>query len=132
MSMKELEGKELVLRITGAVEQSNLVEFEKQALLVIDGIKTTLETDNDFVEAEGNIKGCQLMENRIATARSTALANTEAIAELIKTTERLEAKFRETRLLLNGKVPTTRLKPYSQHHQQGMVSQLTGQRSTPP
>jgi len=106
MSMKELEGTELVLRISGAVEQSNLKEFEEQALAVISAINTDLETDEDFATAESNIKGCQLMENRIATARSTALANTEAIAALIQTTERLEAKFRQTRLLLNGKVKT--------------------------
>ncbi|HAS95479.1 TPA: hypothetical protein DCS99_03625 [Candidatus Wolfebacteria bacterium] len=106
MSMKELEGTELVLRISGAVEQSNLKEFEEQALAVIEAINTDLNTDEDFFTAEANIKGCQLMENRIATARSTALTNTEAIAALIQTTERLEAKFRETRLLLNGKVKT--------------------------
>jgi len=106
MSMKELEGTELVLRITGAVEQSNLKEFETQALEVIAGINTTLETDEDFSTAEANIKACQTMENRIATARNTALANTAEIAELIATTQRLEAKFRDTRLNLNGKVKT--------------------------
>ena len=104
--MKSLEGTELVLRISGAVEQSNLKEFEEQALAVIEGINTNLNTDEDFAVAESNIKGCQLIENHIATARSTALTNTEAIAALIQTTERLEAKFRETRLLLNGKVKT--------------------------
>ena len=101
MSMKELEGTELVLRITGSVEQSNLKEFETQALEVIAGINTKLETDQDFADADVNIKGCQTMEARISTARSTALANTAAIAELIKTTERLEEKFRETRLSLS-------------------------------
>ena len=106
MSMKELEGTELVLRISGAVEQSNLKEFEEQALAVIEAINTDLNTDEDFFTAEANIKGCQLIENRIATARSTALTNTAAIAALIQTTERLEARFRETRLLLNGKVKT--------------------------
>ena len=104
MKMKELEGTELVLRISGAVEQSNLTEFEEQAIAVIESINTELETDEDFATAEANIKGCQLMENRIATARSTALANTAAIAELIKTTERLEARFRETRLKLKNLV----------------------------
>jgi hypothetical protein len=103
-NMKSLEGTELVLRISGEVEQSNLQEFETQALAVIENINTNLETDEDFAEAEVNIKGCQLMENRIATARSSALANTAAIAELIKTTERLEAKFRETRLKLKNLV----------------------------
>lgn len=103
-NMKSLEGTELVLRISGAVEQSNLKEFEEQALAVISAINTNLETDEDFAEAETNIKGCQLMENRIATARSTALANTAEIAELIKTTGRLEDKFRETRLKLKNLV----------------------------
>jgi len=114
MSMKELEGTELVLRISGAVEQSNLKEFEDQALAVIEGINTDLETDEDFAEAEKNIKGCQLIENRIATARSTALASTEAIAALIQTTERLEAKFRETRLMLSKMVVKEKLRRVSE------------------
>jgi hypothetical protein len=105
-NLESLESKQLVLKITGAVEQSNLAEFEKQALAVISSINTVLETDEQFAEAEANVKFCQQIEIRIATARSTALASTEAIAKLIATTERLEAKFRETRLSLNSKVKT--------------------------
>jgi len=105
-NLESLEGKQLVLRITGSVEQSNLAEFEQQAMTVIAGINLVLETDEQFAEAESSIKSCKLMEDRIATARGTALVSTKAIAELIQTTERLEAKFRETRLLLNNKVRT--------------------------
>ena len=106
IDMKTIEGKELVLRITGEVQSSNLSEFEKDALEVIENINTDLDTDQDFVEAEQNIKSCNLIEIRIHNARQAALNSTEDIATLITTTERLEAKFRETRLGLNKKVKT--------------------------
>ena len=106
IDMKTIEGKELVLRITGEVQSSNLSEFEKDALEVIENINTDLDTDQDFVEAEQNIKSCNLIEIRIHNARQAALTSTEDIATLITTTERLEAKFRETRLGLNKKVKT--------------------------
>jgi len=102
--LKGLEGKELVLRITGGVQSSNLAGFEKDALEVIGNINTDLNTDQDFVEAEQNIKSCDLIETRIHNARQDALTSTEDIAALITTTERLEAKFREVRLVLNKKV----------------------------
>lgn len=105
-NLESLEEKQLVLRISGAVEQSNLSEFEQDALAVIASINTVLDTDEQFAEAEANVKFCQQIENRIATARGTALSSTKAIAELIATTERLEVKFRETRLFLNSKVKT--------------------------
>jgi hypothetical protein len=105
-NLESLEGKQLVLRISGAVEQSNMAEFEETALLVISSINTDLQTDEDFAAAEADIKSCQLIETRIHNARQDALNSTAAIATLITTTERLEAKFRETRLLLNRLVKT--------------------------
>jgi len=105
-NMELLESKQLVLRISGAVESSNLAEFEETAMMVIGSIKTDLQTDDDFAEAESNIKSCQLIESRIHNARQDAINSTASIATLIATTERLEAKFRETRLLLNSKVKT--------------------------
>jgi hypothetical protein len=105
-NLEALEGKQLVLRISGAVESSNMTEFEETALAVIASINTDLQTDDDFAEAEANVKSCQLIETRIHNARQDAINSTAAIATLIATTEKLEAKFRETRLLLNRLVKT--------------------------
>jgi len=103
---EKFEKQQLVIKVTGQVVSSNLAEFEKQALAVLSSINTKLETDDDFAEAEQSIKDCQLVENRIFQARQDALNNTADIAALIATTERLEAKYREMRLLLTRNVKT--------------------------
>lgn len=105
-TMESLEGKQLVLRISGAVEQSNLAEFEETAFAVISSINTDLQTDEDFATAELDIKSIQRIETRIHNARQDALSNTAEIATLIATTERLEAQFREKRLFLTRSVKT--------------------------
>jgi len=105
-NFEEFEKKQLILKISGEVQQSNLAEFEEAALLVIGAINTDLQTDQDFSEAEQNVKSCEAIEVRIAQARQDAIMQTADIAALIQTTERLEAKFRQTRLMLDGKVKT--------------------------
>jgi len=105
-NFEEFEKKQLILKISGEVQQSNIAEFEEAALLVIGAINTDLQTDADFAEAEQNVKSCKAIELRIAQARQDAIMQTADIAALIQTTERLEAKFRQTRLMLDGKVKT--------------------------
>jgi len=105
-NLESLEKKELIIRITGEVQETNFDEFEKQSLIVISGINRKLETDEHFAEAEQNIKFCKTIANRIANARNDALHRTKAISELIATTSRVEAKFDEVRLILTKLVGT--------------------------
>lgn len=104
--MKELIDKQLIVKITGAVHQSNIADFEVTALKVVNGINTELQTDDDFAEAEQNIKDCTLVETRLQQAKDDALNETKEISDLLRTIDRLTAKFRDTRLLLNNKVNT--------------------------
>jgi len=103
-NFEEFEKKQLVIKITGAVQESNLAEFEERAISVLSSIKMELETDEDFAEAEHNTKSCKLIEQRIAQARQDAIMQTADIAALIKTTSRLEDKFKTVRLALEKKV----------------------------
>jgi len=105
-NLELLESKQLILKISGEVQQSNLAEFEENAIAVIESINTDLQTDEDFAETEQNIKSCSLIETRIANARTDAINSTKEIAALINTTTRLEEKFRAMRLRLTGLVKT--------------------------
>lgn len=105
-NLESLEGKQLILRISGSVQQSNLADFEETANAVLESINLDLQTDEDFAEAEQNIKSCQLIETRLKNAKNDALNNTKEISDLISTIDRLDAKFRQTRLNLKGKVTT--------------------------
>ena len=114
LTMKDVENKQLVLRITGSVQQSNLKEFESAAMSVIAGIKTDLQTDDDFAEAENNIKSCKLIEIRVGQARNDALQSTKEIADLVNAVERIERKFRDTRLTLERQVKNEKEKRKSE------------------
>jgi hypothetical protein len=104
MNMELLTGKELIVRVSGAIEQSNLAEFEADALAVIKSINLALETDEDFATAKQNIKDCKTIADRIHNARQDALNSTKAISDMVTTTERLELAFDRVRLDLTGKV----------------------------
>jgi len=114
LTMKDVENKQLILRITGSVQQSNLAEFERNAMSVIATIKTDLQTDDDFATAEENIKSCKLIEIRVGQARNDALQSTKEIADLVDAVERIERKFRDTRLILERQVKTEKEKRKSE------------------
>lgn len=102
--MKELIGKEIILHVSGTVQNTNLSEFEASANAVISSINMVLETDQDFAEAKENIKACKEVEIRIGNAKNQAINSIAEVAEQNRILERLEAKFREIRLTLNRTV----------------------------
>lgn len=102
--MKSLETKELVLKVTGEVQASNIKEFQKEALQHIANIKTELVTDQDFAEAKQVVKSCKVVEDRIANAVNQAVMSMETVAEIRTIAEKLRDKFRDTRLMLDKKV----------------------------
>ena len=126
-SFQEFEKKHLVIKITGAVQESNLAEFEEKALVVLSSINMDLTTDDQFSEAEQNVKDCKLIEQRIAQARQNAIMQTTDIAAIIKTTEILEGKFRTVRLALEKKVVSEKelrkneILTAARNHIQGML-----------
>jgi hypothetical protein len=101
---KPSEIKDLVIRLTGEVQESNLAEFKESALAVIGNIKTDLVTDNDFVTAEQAIKDCKLAEQRIAQAKQDGMHSTASISELFGTMDELAGELSKTRLSLEKQV----------------------------
>jgi hypothetical protein len=104
--MIDIQSTELILRVTGEVQASNIKEFETQALLYIDQIKTELVTDQDFAEAKQVVKSCKVAEDRIANALQQAVMSMETVAEVKAIAEKLQVKLRDTRLMLDKKVKT--------------------------
>ena len=102
--MKQLTDKQLIVRITGAVQSSNLAEFEKTALTVIDSINTDLRTDDDFAQAEQDIKDFGLIETRLEQVKLDILNGVASISEQVDIANRLLIKSREKRLYLSKQV----------------------------
>ena len=99
----------LRIELTGMVTASNLKVFEDSALAVIDTVKTTLSTDQDFADAKKAVKWCGDVEEAVATAKKQALSQTKSIDELFSSLDRISAHARETRLKVNKLVQAQEL-----------------------
>lgn len=99
----------LKIELTGMVTASNLKVFEESALAVIDSVKTTLETDQDFADAKKAVKWCGDVEEAVTAAKKQALSQTATIAELFSSLDRISGHARETRLKVDKLVKAQEL-----------------------
>lgn len=99
----------LRIELTGMVTASNLRVFEDSALAVIDSVKTTLSTDQDFADAKKAVKWCGDVEEAVAVAKKQALSQTQSIDELFSSLDRISAHARETRLKVDKLVKAQEL-----------------------
>src|SRR5690606_14411396 len=99
----------LRIEMTGMVTASNLLVFEQSALAVIDAVKTTLTTDQDFADAKKAVKWCSDVETAVKEAKKQALAQTATIADLFSSLDRVSAHARETRLKVDKLVQAQEL-----------------------
>lgn len=99
----------LRIELTGMVTASNLIVFETSALAVIDAVKTTLTTDQDFADAKKAVKWCADVESAVKEAKKQALSQTATIADLFSSLDRVSAHARETRLKVDKLVAAQEL-----------------------
>lgn len=99
----------LRIELTGMVTASNLKVFEDSALAVIDSVKTTLSTDQDFADAKKAVKWCGDVEEAVAVAKKQALSQPQSIDELFSSLDRISAHARETRLKVDKLVKAQEL-----------------------
>ncbi len=91
----------LRIEVTGMVTASNLAAFREHALAVFCGIKTDLQTDADFADAEKTVKWCKEVEDRLDAAKQHALSQTASIDELFRTIDAIKEEARQKRLTLD-------------------------------
>lgn len=96
----------LHIEVTGMVTASNLEAFKAHALAVFDGIKTDLQTDEDFADAERTVKWCKGVEDRLDAAKQHALSQTASIDELFRAIDAIREEARQKRLTLDRLVKT--------------------------
>lgn len=100
----DMQLPELRIELTGLVTASNLDVFKTQALSVIDGITTDLQTDEDFAGAEKTVKWCKAVEDRLDDAKQQALSQTSSIDALFKALDEIREMTRTKRLALDKAV----------------------------
>lgn len=88
----------LLIEVTGQVTASNLREYKEHAMAAFAGINRNLATDQDFADAEQDVKWCADVESRLAAAKQHALSQTASIDELFRTVDEISAEARRVRL----------------------------------
>ena len=90
----------LFVQVEGKVLSSNLDSFKAAASAMIAKIKTDLQTDQDFADAEAMTKHLKQGEERLEQAKSAAIAQTASIDALFRTVDQISSEMRQKRLQL--------------------------------
>ncbi|MES2262161.1 MAG: YqaJ viral recombinase family protein [Pseudomonadota bacterium] len=90
----------LVIQTRGEVTQSNLPAFRTAAEQFLAGIKTQLETDEDFLDAAQAVKDCEKAEREIDQAKIAATAQMSTVDEVLRIADQVAELIRARRLML--------------------------------
>jgi predicted phage-related endonuclease len=101
-TIKELPA--LMVRVEGRVVDSNLGVFRQAARELIGAIKTDLQDDQDFADAEKAIKWLKDGEDRLELVKAQALSQTATIDDLFRTIDEIKGGMRDKRLGLEKTV----------------------------
>lgn len=99
----------LVVHTRGEVVRSNLPEFKAAAMVFIDSINTELTTDEDFANAEANVKFCDEAERSLEVTKGMVLSQAATIDDVMRTIDQVSAQFRTKRLALSKLVEKRKL-----------------------
>jgi predicted phage-related endonuclease len=91
----------LAVQIRGEVTASNLPVFMSAADAFLDRIKTVLKTDQDFADAEANVKACKAAEDGIEQTKKAITAQATSIDEVMRTMDLYKEKLSTVRLKLD-------------------------------
>lgn len=99
----------LVVQTRGEVTQSNLPQYEAAATAFIATINTSLATDEDFVNADVDIKFCQRAEDELEHAKAAIIGQATTIDQVVKSIGKVQEEFRQKRLALSKLVDTKKV-----------------------
>lgn len=91
----------LAIQIKGEVSLSNLPAFKAAAEQYVSEIKTDLQNDQDFANAEETVKFLGEAEKKLESAKEIALSQTADIDELMRTIDHIKDTMRTKRLTLD-------------------------------
>lgn len=94
----------LVVELEGRVVSTNLARFMGAADALVCSIKTDLQSDQDFADAEATVKFCKQAEDRLDLVKKQALSQTADIEEIFRVMDGLKEKLRSTRLQLDKQI----------------------------
>lgn len=79
------------ISLIGAVQSSNLTVYREHAFALIDSVKTDLQTDQDFADADAVVKFLAKGRKELVAVKARALEDTADIAELFRAIDDIDA-----------------------------------------
>lgn len=95
---------ELSLRLKGEVVESNLPEFREFVSERLKEVNTELSTDEDFGQAELDVKALTDLQGGIKTARNKAIEEAGRLTAVLSELDETEEEVRQVRLTLDKAV----------------------------
>lgn len=89
---------DLILKVSGQITSNNFAEFKKQAENYINSLTKTFQTDNDFAQAEQEVKQLKVLEDKTKLAIDNVLAGMADVSSLIEAAREIAEQFRQERL----------------------------------
>lgn len=90
----------LTIQVEGRVVASNLKLFRERASAFIATIKTDLQTDQDFADADKMVKFCSETEKKLDLVKDQAQSQAQSIDQLFKAIDQVREEIRQKRLTL--------------------------------
>lgn len=90
----------LHIEVTSLVKASNLDKFAEHAIAVFSGIKTDLQTDEDFADAEKTAKWCRDVESRLASTEEQILSQSQDVEAMFRALRSIKEEARQKALTL--------------------------------
>ena len=104
MSTEIVVMPKLVVTIEGKVKKSNLPAFQKAAKKYVGAINRVFKTDDDFGQAEVDIKSLKEAEKLVKVESENIVNQTHDINEVLKTLAFIGEEFRQPRLEIEKEV----------------------------
>ena len=95
---------DLVVRITGKIEESNFNQWKNSIIKSINEINKDLKTDEDFIDATDKVKMFKQAEDNLKIKKEEALKQAEDIYKLFGGLDEVSDLLKSTRLNLNKQI----------------------------
>ena len=95
---------DLVVRVQGAILESNLDQYKQQIIAQIQAANKELKTDGDFTDAESAVKYLSKTEKAIIQSKSDALKQAADVQKLFEAMDEINEEVRQARLGLQRQI----------------------------
>lgn len=95
---------ELIIKLKGEVTDTNFDEWKNDLIAKLAKINTELSTDDDFANAESDVKAIKAGEKSLKNAKASALEQADEIQKLFAAIDEVSSEARDARLALERQI----------------------------